>query len=206
INAAPKADSGAALTRLLDTLPDRKASVAGTWDKVRQDYELGKDDYKNFYTWNNLVLVGLGIGVAAPLANTHADQGIRNWYQGHVRGESTDEVSDLIDLVTVSWVAVPLSLEAVAVARRDHEDYAFDDGVFEWSNRSLRSMAVGWPAMLAVQAVLGSDRPQQGNSHWRPFHNLHGASGHTFMGAVPFLTAATMTDNPYWQCPLFLAS
>ncbi|GHT13075.1 hypothetical protein FACS1894170_08630 [Planctomycetales bacterium] len=35
-----------------------------------------------------------------------------------------------------------------------------------------------------------------GDSYWHPFQNSHGISGHAFIGAVPFMTAAQMTDRP----------
>ena len=43
-------------------------------------------------------------------------------------------------------------------------------------------------------------------SKWRPFHDSHGVSGHAFMGAIPFLTAASMTDSYAAKTTLFLLS
>ncbi len=43
-------------------------------------------------------------------------------------------------------------------------------------------------------------------SYWRPFHNSHGASGDAFIGAVPFITAADMTDNYFLKAAFFLGS
>jgi PAP2 superfamily len=67
-------------------------------------------------------------------------------------------------------------------------------------------MVVGVPPMLAMYAVVGSSRPDRDDSRWHPFQDLHGVSGHTFMGAVPFLTAAMMTDDPWLQAPLVAGS
>jgi membrane-associated phospholipid phosphatase len=60
--------------------------------------------------------------------------------------------------------------------------------------------------MLLLGAVLGSSRPKGNDSHWPFYHDANGVSGHTFMGAVPFLTAAAMTENQFLKVPLFLGS
>jgi hypothetical protein len=53
--------------------------------------------------------------------------------------------------------------------------------------------------------LLGASRPA-GDSRWHPFRDVHGVSGHTFVGAVPFLTAAAMVDEPLYKVPLVLGS
>jgi hypothetical protein len=50
---------------------------------------------------------------------------------------------------------------------------------------------------LVVAAATGGDRPTEGDSKWGAFNNFHGISGHTYFSAVPFITAAKMSDNPY---------
>ena len=35
-------------------------------------------------------------------------------------------------------------------------------------------------------------------SDWHPFKDSHGVSGHTFVGAVPFLVMAGMVDQNIW--------
>jgi hypothetical protein len=62
--------------------------------------------------------------------------------------------------------------------------------------------------LLAVQYLTGGGRPSDyaDQSYWRPFHSSHGASGHAFMGAVPFLTLAGMTDDPLAKCFFFACS
>src|SRR5262245_15600156 len=42
------------LSNIFDREADSTSRMSGTWDKLCQDYRLGKDDYKNYYTWNNL--------------------------------------------------------------------------------------------------------------------------------------------------------
>ena len=57
-----------------------------------------------------------------------------------------------------------------------------------------------------MQGLLGSGRPSDtaDNSYWHPFKNDNGVSGHAFVGAVPFITAAQMSDN-IWEKGFFYA-
>jgi hypothetical protein len=54
--------------------------------------------------------------------------------------------------------------------------------------------------------VTGGSRPSEGESYWRPFNGDNGVSGHAFLGGVPFLTAARMTDDPYIKGALYFFS
>src|SRR3990172_1396025 len=67
----------------------------------------------------------------------------------------------------------------------------------EWAQKSFRATVVGGPALLFLATAIGADRPTEGDSHWKPFQNIHGVSGHAFIGGIPFITAAKMSENPY---------
>jgi hypothetical protein len=185
--------------------PDRTAGCAFRWDRLDADVDLSCQDWRDFYSCWNLTMVGLGVGVAAPLANTSADQSIRNWYQDHVHSHAANDFANVMNGAS-SWVVVPLAAEGAALFGMGPDDYAHDGGFFEWSNRSVRALAVGYPPVLAGYVLLGSSRPGPGGSHWHPFNDWHGISGHTFDEAIPFLTAAEMTDNDLLKAGLFLGS
>jgi membrane-associated phospholipid phosphatase len=57
-----------------------------------------------------------------------------------------------------------------------------------------------------LQNAIGASRPDEDDSRWRPFEDTNGVSGHSFMGAVPFITAAEMAENPYIRYSLYLGS
>ena len=59
--------------------------------------------------------------------------------------------------------------------------------------------------MLLFQRTIGSDRPAADNSRWKLFANATGVSGHAFVGAIPFLAAESMTDNP-WLKGIFITA
>ena len=67
----------------------------------------------------------------------------------------------------------------------------------EWAQKSFRATVVGGPALLFLAAATGGDRPTEGDSNWGAYQNFHGVSGHAYFGAVPFITAAKMSENPY---------
>jgi hypothetical protein len=176
------------------------------WDRLGRDVDLVLQDYRNYYSLPNLALFALGIGAAAPVANTPADRGIRHWIQTRAHGH-VESLAELFNYGGQVWVALPAGLEIAALCGLAPDDYTTDGGLFEWSNRSLRAIAVGFPPVVACYALLGSARPNSGDdSRWHPFEHYHGMSGHTFIGAIPFLTAASMTDNPWLRYPLIAGS
>lgn len=175
-------------------------------ERLATDMDLVRADYGQYYSMGNMVLFGLGVGAAAPLANTSADESVAHWYQRRVRGATSDEFSQVINYAGQFWLVLPVFVEGAALMGQADDGYWHDGGLGEWSNRSLRAVAVGVPPMLAMYVVLGSGRPDRHDSYWHPFNDIRGVSGHTFVGAVPFLTAAAMTDEPLWQVPLVAGS
>jgi hypothetical protein len=178
----------------------------GWRSRLDDDIDLCLEDYSRFYSWQNLGLVAAGVAVAAPIANTKADQSFRNWYQHRIYDSRLNSTADAYNYAAQLWVVIPVGLEAWALAGKAGDNYAFDGCIYEWANRSLRAAAVGYPTVLALFVTLGAKRADQNNSYWHPFNDVHGVSGHAFIGAVPFLTAAAMTDNPCYQVPLVLGS
>jgi len=174
-----------------------------TADTLRRDFALSYEDHQHFYSAENLTELALAIALAAPLANTRADRDVRDWYQEKIRSDETDRVANLARLGGEFWVTIPVCLGAALSGPLWEQREEADLPV--WGNRSLRALAVGAPPMILTSVVLGAARPT-GHSSWKPFQDSHGVSGHTFTGAVPFLTAAMMTDDPFWRTALVLGS
>ena len=161
--------------------------------------------------------MALGVAIAAPLANTSADLSFRNWYQGHVRESWEDRYAYDVKYAGEYTYALPAYF-AIALGGRALEgldSLMGDDGSWvgqvgevtnQWGQRCIRAMAVGTPMVGLLQVGLGSTRPGLGSSHWNPLNASHGVSGHAYVGSIPFLTAAAMTDSPFLKVPLFLGS
>jgi hypothetical protein len=162
-------------------------------------------DYKNMYLGEGILCLGLAVAIAAPIANTHADQGIRDWYQNHARSRTADEIARAGRQLGDHWVVLPFMIGASLGGRLVPDDWHGD--IFsEWGDRSLRALMVGAPAVGILQVGLGSSRPGETGSHWRPFHDNNGVAGHGFVGAVPFLAAASMTECEPLRWALFAGS
>lgn len=184
----------------------------GIWEQTcigyRDQFHRLWNDAKNFYATDNLLCVGLVVAAAAPMANTHADQGIRNWYQAQASvGQSggADRLADVGKTFGEYWYTVP-ALMAMSFSGHLFPEHALLSPVGEFGDRSLRAMAVGAPTIGILQVSLGGQRPPTGGSHWQAFDYGRGVSGHAFIGAIPFLTAASMVENRPLKTLLFAGS
>ncbi len=162
---------------------------AGVREKFLSDVKALEHDYANFYLdTNNLLMLAGGIGTAAVLANTSADREIQEYYRDQIRSDATNNASKILKLPGEVLVTVPILLGA----------HLFDDGPLgTWAGRSLRAFFLGGPAAFVLQRVTGAGRPEEGDSHWHPFSDSNGVSGHAFTGAVAFITAAKMEKSLY---------
>jgi len=174
--------------------------LATTRDNVCQDYS-------NYYSRDTLGKFLVILAPAAVFANTNLDANVGNWYQQHVRSASTNRASDLFRPLGNGLYTIPVYVSAKLLG-----EY-FDDRpgmaiLGEFGDRTTRALAVGAVPMLAMQYLTGGDRPSSfaDQSYWKPFHKTHGVSGHAFMGAVPFLTLAGMTDDPLAKCFFYACS
>jgi hypothetical protein len=156
-------------------------------------------DERNFYRCASLEWLAAGLGTSAILANTHADQGFRDSYGETFR--PADRNLDFLKQFGNGVYVIP-ALAAIWVADFGIDSYTEDERwgacewLQEWSGRSIRGLIVGAAPVLSLQYLIGSSRPGAGStSRWEPFQSKHGVSGHSFVGAVPFWTAAQMTDS-----------
>jgi hypothetical protein len=173
----------------------------GVWEQLRVGYgdQFHRlwNDAQNFYCTDNLLCVGLAIGAAAPMANTHADQGIRNWYQSQAgRGQSAaaEQLADIGKAFGEYKYAVPLYF-AMSFGGHLFPDHELMGPIGNFGDRSLRALAIGAPTVGILQVGLGGQRPQANDSYWHPFQHSYGVSDQAFVGAIPFLTAASMTES-----------
>ncbi|MGD0897478.1 MAG: hypothetical protein ABR915_06545 [Thermoguttaceae bacterium] len=190
------------------TNPERPADLASHWEaEFRAELTHALHDQLTFYSPSSLggLLVGLGAGAA--LANTDADYEFNNWYQGHVRTNGSNGVARFGEYMGNGWYVIP-TIGAAALAGKVFEDAPSLGPVGEFGDRATRAYLVGGGPLLLMQYTLGANRPSDPNnsSAWDPFNNSHGASGNAWVGAVPLITAAKMTDNPWAKAGLYFCS
>ena len=168
---------------------------------ISRSYEAVKTDLGNFYLdRENLTRLGIGVAGAAVFANTGMDRYIRNKYQDNLRSNGTNEATKIFNM---SDTALFLSTVPVYIGTYGTGLLLHNPTMEEWALKSLRATIVGAPALVFLATATGGDRPDEGNSHWKPFQNFHGVSGHAYIGAVPFITAAKMSENPYQKVLLY---
>ena len=154
------------------------------------------NDYRHYYTGSDFRFACMALGTAAAFAHTDVDEGFREWWQQDVRSNAWDDFSHFAKPLGDGYISIAIISAGAAVGWLADES-AWGSATGEWGRRSLRALAVGAPPLLFVQAATGAARPGEtsAESDWVPFQDTNGASGHTFMGAVPFLVAADMTDS-----------
>ena len=150
------------------------------------------NDYKSFYSGKRLTRMGFGFAAGALLANTNVDHKIQDWFQDDIRSNSTDDVSDVFKEFGERKYLLPITVLTAGIKYLE-----IDSPIGNWGTYSLRAYLTGTPALLATQWTTGGSRPGETDhkSHWRPFKDDNGVSGHSFVGAVPFLTIAKMSDD-----------
>ena len=159
------------------------------------EWQTVKDDYREFYSRDRLLHMGMAFGAGAIVANTHMDESFQKWYQTDIRGNTTDDIAGGVKNFGEWQYLIPASFGA-AVLDKFIDGEQYHSSIGRWGSRSARAYIVGTPMLLLTQALTGASRPSEGRgSNWRPFDNTHGVSGHAFVGAVPFLTIARMNED-----------
>ena len=164
-------------------------------------------DHGNYYSGATLRDLALAVTIAAPFANTSWDADLQNWYQRDVRSSGTDRCADFWKTFGEGQIFIPTFI-ALGVAGSFFEEQSPMGTAGEFGTRVTRGYLVGGPPMLVLQFALGGSRPDEARhgSQWRPFDDTNAVSGHAFMGAVPFITAAQMCDNRWAKGALYFCS
>lgn len=181
-----------------------RRQVGAMW---REAWNNARHDHRNYYSWITLRDLGLAVGLAAPLANTSLDEDFQSWYQRDVRSSGTDDFARFWKTFGEGQIFIP-AFAGIAFAGGLLEGIPFCSPAGEYAGRVTRGYLVGAPPMLLMQVLLGASRPEEGafGSRWQPFRDSNAVSGHAFVGAIPFITAAQMTRRPLLKAGFYLAS
>ncbi|MDD5761203.1 MAG: phosphatase PAP2 family protein [bacterium] len=185
-------------------LPLGHRCVASDNGAISRGFEIVKTDFGNFYLDRaNLTKLGIGVAGAAVFANTGTDRYIRNKYQDDLRSTATNDATKIFNIsgTAVAFVIAPAYIGAYGAGKLFH-----NPTMVEWAENSFRATVVGGPALVFLAGATGQNRPVEGDSNWRPFRNFHGVSGHAYFSAVPFITAAKMSENPYQKAAFYVLS
>lgn len=165
------------------------------------------EDHRNFYSKHNLQFLGLMFLLGAPVANSSADREILQAFDETFNsgsgnaGKFVHQFKDIGD----HMVMLPIYGATWGVGTLLDQTLV-GSYVGEWGERSLRATAVGFPPLILTQKMTGAGRPEEGGSSWDFWSDTNGVSGHSFIGAIPFMTAAQQTDDPWKKTLLYAAS
>lgn len=150
------------------------------------------NDQRNYYSKDRLLRLGLAFGVGGIVANSSLDEKIQSHYQDRIRNDDTDEFSKTAKLFGKGDYLIPISLALAGLLAVDE-----DSLLGEFGNKTARSYLAGGFPMFAMSRITGAGRPEEHDhgSKWRPLKGTNGVSSHAFIGAVPFIVAARMSDN-----------
>ncbi|MFM7184632.1 MAG: phosphatase PAP2 family protein [Planctomycetota bacterium] len=176
------------------------------WPRVSRIGHKIAEDYRNFYACPNLVCLSAAFGAGALMANTGFDDTMQTaWMNGVEPTGLGTFFAGCKDIGEGRYVLPIFGVAAVAGAV--FEGNPVGDVVGEWGSRSLRMFVVGGPPVYVLQLATGAGRPSDGRgSAWQFFHDNNGVSGHTFVGAIPFLAAADMVESPLLKGTLYVCS
>ena len=165
-------------------------------------------DHTNYYSPQNLLFLGGCFAAGGIMANTRIDTEINERFGKSIRGSSNDEWFETFHApkeLGNGLYTLPVFAAAWGVGSLlDDTQLGYTSAT--WGNRSLRGFLVGAPPIMLMQKVLGAGRPEEGDSNWSFWADNNGVSGHSFMGSLPFLTAAHMTDRPLPKFGWYVAS
>jgi len=166
------------------------------------------EDYRLHYSAAGLLRLGLPLAVNGALANTEADTELREFWQTRGRTETADDVTRIfLRAGDLGQNKISLPLYTLTLLAADYRGNPRNDNrIATWAARSARANLLGGPQAWALTYALGTHRPGHGESDWRPWNDNDGVSGHAFYGAVPFLTAARMSQSPGWRYSLYALS
>lgn len=163
-------------------------------------------DFKNYYSLKNCGLLGVGLLAGGLMANTDMDENVQDWFQDDIVNEDTNDFSRAVKDLGRWKTMMPVYLGIMGIGKI-FENTGVGSATGEFATDTFRGLLVGMPSVLLWQIVLGAPRPADGEgSEYDPFENNHSVSGHTFTGAVPFLTASKMTDNLFLKSFCYLGS
>ena len=176
------------------------SKLGNLWQKVRTDHG-------NYYSWPGMRELLYGVAAGSLLANTSLDDDFQNWYQNDVRSSGTGNFAGFWNTFGEGQIFIP-AFASLALVGGMFEDRPLLGPTGDFSCRVTRTYLVGAPPMLFMQACLGGSRPGESSvgSQWKPFDDNNAVSGHAFVGAVPFITAAKMTEDPWAKGCLYFCS
>ena len=146
----------------------------------------GRQWRANYASRRTFLRLGAAVAGAAVLAYSGADTAIESWHATTVRGRASDRLAAAFKPAGERFWFVNWLLVAAVDA------WVRTSAFSRWGRQNFEAMVVGLPTLWTLQRGLGANRPSSDDAdpRWRPLAADNAASGHAFIGAVPWLTLA----------------
>ena len=185
--------------------------ILGTADNLCEDI---KSDFGYYFEKNNLLILGSTLVGASVLANTTLDQEIRNGWQGHTHRKKPRFLKLFCGAGMYNYKLTYLASTLIGASMLDEcRPCSPFNALYHWGYRSMRTLLLAGLQTEFFIWTIGSGRPLQNRpSRWYPFHShkrsIHdsGVSGHAFNGAIPFITAGMMCEEPLYKYTFYALS
>ena len=144
------------------------------------------------------------------MANSSIDDRLHRHFQSSVLAANSDDWFESLHAskeLGNGIYTLPVFATAWAAGELFPES-RFVETTGRWGERSIRGFVVGAPPLIILQQLTGGSRPTETDesSEWHPMRDNNGISGHAFMGSLPFITAAKMTDNRAYKVLFYAGS
>jgi hypothetical protein len=147
---------------------------------------------RRVYSRRTFLRHGAAVAGAAVLVYSGVDESVDDWQREHGSNDLTEPVSHQFKQFgepywAFVWVGMALIDRLVGPSM-----------LGRFGRQCMQATAFGLPILWTTQRVLGSSRPTDENGpRFHPFRDENAASGHTFIGGVPFLVLLR-TARPAW--------
>lgn len=154
-------------------------------------------DFSIYFGKENLQDLGVMFTLIATMANTDLDYSLSHRWKKAIHSARSDSFFKIPDKVgSYNYVAMYLGTMAMG---HYHCDTEMGHTLYTWGYRSLRTLFLVGVQDPFYGWFIGNGRPYDGKhtSKWKLFKKggEAGCSGHSFNGAIPFMTAAMMSDS-----------
>lgn len=148
---------------------------------------------RQVYSRRTFLRLGATVVGAGALVYSGADEAVDDWQRDHGTNQATQTVSHQFkQFGEPYWAFVWIGLALI-------DRFVGRSGVGRFGRQCMQATAFGLPILWSTQRVLGASRPtdEYESPEWAPFRDENAASGHTFLGAVPWIVWLRTSPTPW---------
>ncbi len=153
------------------------------------------NDLHNYFSKKTFIPLFSAFTLGGAIANSPMDQKIYDFYQKQIRTDNTDAFLTFWKKMGQDELIIAYGgLTLFSFAGENSKVGSFSKHLLF---NSLRAFTIGGIPLQLARLLTGGNRPIYTNksSYWEPLTSPRGVSGHTYTGAILFITWAKMVDG-----------